>query len=335
MPRGFILGGFRLPTLGHQHLLDFASGFCGGDLDVMLCTRDEDEIPGEWRLKWLGDHFGDRARIRRFHNDLPEDPTTTPDFWGIWNRAILATLDGQAPDFLFASEPYGKRLADDLKARFIPVDPARDSVAISASRLRVGLAEHWRMLLPSARPYFLKRIAIIGAESTGKTTLARKLAASFHTLHVAEWARTYLENTDPSHYPGEGELAVIAAGQAAAEDALARQANRVLFLDTDHLCTAVWGKVALGRIPPAAEREIARRPYDLRLLLADDVPLVPDILRYGGDRRQLSCEHFVDELTARQLPYTLISGSWAERHAKAITEVERIMAEPHSFQARR
>src|SRR5262245_59665351 len=127
MPRGFVLGGFRLPTRGHQHLIEFASAFCGGDLDVMLCTRPEDAIPGELRLRWLNEHFDGRARIRRFHNELPED-AATPDFWAIWNKAILDFLDGRAPDVVLASESYGRQLAVDLNAQFVPVDPARESV---------------------------------------------------------------------------------------------------------------------------------------------------------------------------------------------------------------
>ncbi len=331
MPKGFLIGGFRLPTRGHQHLIDFASAFCAGNLDVMLCTRPDDAIPGELRLRWLTEHFDSRARIHRFHNSLQEDPAAAPDFWAIWNKAILAVLSGKAPDVLFASEPYGKRLAQDLGAAFIPVDPARESVPISASRLNAGIAEHWNMLLPAARPHFLKRIAIIGPESCGKTTLARKLAAVYRTVYVQEWARAFLETVQPLKYPDMADIELIAAGHAAAEDALARQANRVLFLDTDHICTAVWSRVALGAVPESVEAQIGRRPYDLRLLLSDDVPLVPDILRYGGTVRQLRMEHFVDDLQARGLPYVVIEGGWPERHARAVAAVEEALAIPHQF----
>lgn len=331
MPRGFVIGGFRLPTSGHQHLIDFASAFCGGDLDVMLCTRPDDAIPGEHRLRWLTEHFGTRERIRRFENSLPEFPDGVPDFWEIWKRAILAFLDGGRPDVVFASESYGKRIADDLDARFVPVDPARDSVPISATRLKAGIAEHWNMLLPAARPHFLKRIAIIGPESCGKTTLARKLSAAYRTVYAQEWARTFLENVQPAKYPDAADIELISRGQAAAEDSLARQANRVLFLDTEHLCTAVWSEVALGAIPAGVEAEIAARPYDLRLLLKDDVPFVPDILRYGGAERQLRVQHFVAALEKRNLAYTVIEGGWPERHARAMAAVEEVMAAPHRF----
>jgi len=329
MPRGFIIGGFRLPTLGHKYLIEFASRWCEGDLDVMLNTRDEDTIPGAVRQRWLADQFRGIARIRRFHNDLPEDPAAVPDFWERWNRAILSVLEGKAPDLLFASESYGKRLASDLGARFIPVDAPRDAIPISASRVMAGIAEHWRLLLPEARPSFLKRVAIIGPESCGKTTLARRLAAVFRTHHVPEFARSYLEATEPAKYPDLTDIEIISAGHAASEDALARQANRVLFLDTDHICTAVWSEVALGKVPAAVEAEIAARAYDLRLLMADDVPFAPDPLRYAGHERQMKLAHFTDALDRRGLAYRIIDGGWTERTKKAATAVDALMTEPY------
>ncbi|HWA42211.1 MAG TPA: AAA family ATPase [Hypericibacter adhaerens] len=332
MPRGFIIGGFRLPTVGHKFLIEFASHWCQGDLDVMLNTRDEDAIPGAVRHRWLADQFRGLARIHRFHNALPED-SAAPDFWQLWNRAILKLLEGRAPELLFASESYGKRLAADLGARFIPVDAPRDAIPISASRVTAGIGEHWGLLLPEARPSFLKRVAIVGPESCGKTTFARRLAAVFRTVHVPEFARSYLEATDPSKYPDLADIEIIAKGHAASEDALARQANRLLVLDTDHVCTAVWSEVALGKVPPAVEAEIARRPYDLRLLMADDVPFTPDPLRYAGQSRQMTLAHFTDALDRRGLAYTIIDGGWTERTKKAAAAVDGLMAEPYRFHA--
>jgi NadR type nicotinamide-nucleotide adenylyltransferase len=331
MPRGFIIGGFRLPTVGHKFLIEFASKWCDGNLDVMLNTRDDDAIPGAARHRWLTDQFQGQARIRRFHNDLPEDPALVPDFWERWNRAILTVLEGKVPDLLFASEGYGKRLAEDLGARFIPVDASRDAIPVSASRVTAGIGEHWGLLLPEARPSFLKRVAIIGPESCGKTTLARRLAAVFRTAHVPEFARSYLEATDPARYPDLDDIEIISAGHAASEDALARQANRALFLDTDHICTAVWSEVAWGRVSAAVEAEIAARPYDLRLLLADDVPFTIDPLRYAGQQRQMKLSHFTEALDRRGLSYKIIDGSWQERTKKAAIAVDMLMAEPHKF----
>ncbi|MGH6940297.1 AAA family ATPase [Hypericibacter sp.] len=329
MPRGFIIGGFRLPTLGHKYLIEFASRWCDGDLDVMLNTRDEDPIPGALRQRWLEDQFRGLARIHRFHNDLPEDEAGVPDFWQRWNQAILKILGGKAPDLLFASESYGQRLATDLGARYVPVDTPRDAVPISATRVHAGIGEHWDLLLPEARPSFLKRVAIIGPESCGKTTLARRLAAAHRTVHVPEFARSYLEATDPAKYPDLADIGIIGAGHAASEDALARQASRLLVLDTDHLCTAVWSEVALGQVPAPVEAEIAARPYDLRLLLADDVPFAPDPLRYAGQERQMKLVHFTDALDRRGLAYKIIDGGWTERTKKAASAVDALMAEPY------
>jgi nicotinamide riboside kinase len=87
----------------------------------------------------------------------------------------------------------------------------------------------------------------------------------------------------------------------------------------------------LGTVPDAIVREIATRPYDLRLLLRDDVPFVTDVLRYGGETRQLRFEHFVEELERHGLPYQVIEGGWAERNAQAMAALEAVMSEPHRF----
>jgi len=150
-------------------------------------------------------------------------------------------------------------------------------------------------------------------------------------VHVAEWARTYLEITKPATHPDLEDISLISAGHAAAEDALAKQANRLLVLDTDHICTAVWSQVELGAVPPDVDQEIARRTYDLRLLLRDDVPFVPDFLRYGGTTRQLKFQHFVDELERRGLPYLVIEGDWPLRNAQAMAAVENLLSSPHRF----
>ena len=93
----------------------------------------------------------------------------------------------------------------------------------------------------------MKRVCVFGPESTGKSTLARRLAAEFDTVYVAEFAREWLN-------PKGGvcdvdDIPIIARGQAASEDALARKANRILFCDTDLLLTTIWSEVPVRRLP--------------------------------------------------------------------------------------
>src|SRR5207302_10464947 len=130
------------------------------------------------------------------------------------------------PDFVFASEDYGRRLAEELGAKFVPVDRERGAVPVSGTAVRSDPMANWSFIPRCVRPYFAKRVCVFGPESSGKTTLARRLADHFRTAWVPEYARTLLEANGGDVRCEDME--VIARGQAAAEDALARNANRVL-----------------------------------------------------------------------------------------------------------
>src|SRR5262249_55082123 len=155
-----------------------------------------------------------------------------PDFWDLWRRALHARVP-DVPDYVFASESYGARLAAVLGSKFIPVDPLRAQVPASGTVVREAPIEHWDLLPEAVRPYFVKRVCIFGPESTGKSMLAARLARHYRTVHVAEFARTLLDLNNGRCE--RDDIRLIAKGQAAMEDALARQAYRVLFCDTDLL----------------------------------------------------------------------------------------------------
>ena len=141
-------------------------------------------------------------------------------------------------DCVFASEPYGVRLASELGADFLPVDVARARVPISGTEIRKDPLRHWDFLPDPVRPHYLKRVCIFGPESTGKSTLAADLARHYGTLYVPEYARPLL---DPKGgVCAASDIPRIALGQRASEDALARQARKLLFCDTDALTTTIW-----------------------------------------------------------------------------------------------
>src|SRR5204863_7277646 len=118
------------------------------------------------------------------------------------------------------------------------VDPGSTHIPVSAAQIRGQPMDHWQSIPPPVRPYFVRRLAIVGAESTGKTTLAQALAAQFSTVCVPEFARDYLSARGGQCRPAD--MPVIAAGQARLEDEYARHANRLLVCDTDLLTTQLW-----------------------------------------------------------------------------------------------
>ncbi len=320
--RGLVLGKFLPPHLGHLHLVEFARGFAD-ELTVVVGTLAREPIPGALRHRWMQE-LVPGARVLHLAEELPQDPSEDPRFWDLWRESLLRLLGGERPDFVFASEPYGARLALELGARFVPVDLARSAVPVSGTRIREDPLGHWDLIPRCVRPHFVKRVCVFGPESTGKTTLARRLAERFDTAWVPEYARTWLEARGGE--PAFEDLVTIARGQVASEDALARNARGVLLCDTDPLLTTIWSEVLFGKVAPELE-EIARaRTYDLYLLLNVDVPWVKDPVRYLPDERRSFFERCRTRLEREERRYIIIEGPWAEREARAQAAVEAILS---------
>jgi len=318
---GMLLGKFLPPHYGHVYLGDFARHFVK-ELTIVVGTLKREPIPGHLRFEWMRQLFP-MVNVVHLDEELPQDPSEHLDFWHLWQTALQRILPCR-PDVIFASEPYGQKLAEVLGGRFIPVNPDRSIRPVSGTAVRADPYQHWDLIPPPVRAYYAKRICIFGPESTGKSTLTQQLASHFQTLAVPEYARTLLEwragRLDPSDLPD------IARAQAASEDALAPYANRLLFTDTDTLATCVWSDFLFGRTDPAISAVAQARRADLYLLTDVDVPWVPDVVRYLPEDRApflVRCELALIE-TSR--PYVKISGSWEERLRTAIAAVETMTA---------
>lgn len=316
-----ILGKFLPPHAGHQYLVRFAQSFTER-LTVLVCSIAREPIPGALRHAWMRELFPD-ARIVHFDEELPQTPEEHPRFWDIW-RDVVHNAVREPIDFAFASEPYGVRLAAEVGATFIPVDLARSQVPVSGTAIRARPLTHWQFIPECVRPFFVRRVCLFGPESVGKSTLARDLARHFDTVYAAEFAREWL---DPKGgVCDESDIPIIARGQMASEEALARRANRVLFCDTDVLTTTVWSEFLYGRCPEWM-RAAADREYDLTLLLDVDVPWVDDGQRSLKCRRQEFFDSCRTALERSGRPFVVIRGDWEERFGTACEEVERLLRE--------
>jgi NadR type nicotinamide-nucleotide adenylyltransferase len=318
---GLVIGKFLPPHLGHAHLVGFAAASVER-LTVILFTKSGEPIPGDLRATWLRELFPS-VELLHVTEEHPVD-FGDPAVWELWVRAIRRVLPA-GPDLVFSSEPYGDELARRLAARHVPVDPSRRAVPVSGSAIRAHPLRHWEFLPACVRPHFARRVAIVGAESTGKTTLARELAARFATAWVPEFARGYLAARGGVCEPRD--LPVIAREQAAAEERLAREANRVLICDTDLVTTALWGERYFGACDPVVQSLARERRYDLTLLCENDQPGVDDGLRDSPGHREWFRERFVRELSKRQRPLHVVRGAGPGRLAAAAPAVEALLTD--------
>ena len=192
---GLVIGKFMPPHQGHLHLFDFAR-HRSTELTIVVERIAGEPIDSAVRAAWVAE-LVPGARVLHLDRHMPQQPSDTPEFWSIWRRTLVALVD-RPIDLVFASETYGGRLAQELGARFIPVDPKRHAVPISATQVRSDPAAVWPMLPPPVRAHYTQRIAVVGPESSGKSTLSRQLAERLGGLWVPEYARTLLEHhADP------------------------------------------------------------------------------------------------------------------------------------------
>ena len=175
----------------------------------------------------------------------------------------------------------------------------------------------------------LKKIVIIGPESTGKSTLCKQLAAHYKTVWCAEYAREYLleHGTDYSF----DDLLTIAKGQLALEEQTTQSAIRNLqseiFIDTDMYVMKVWCEYVFGKCHQFILDEIVARKYDLYLLCNIDLPWVKDDLReYPDEQPRKELYHIYKDLLINQIvPWVSIGGKYDERLKAAIAAVDALL----------
>lgn len=255
---GLVFGKFMPPTNGHLYLIDFAKASCE-NLTIMVLSLPDEPITGELRYGWIKELYPDCNVIH--HTALmPQEPESPHDipFYHAWRDTIFKHAPGIAFDALFASETYGYQVAWALGCKFIPVNTARDRVEISGTALRQDPWKYWDYLPPVVRPYFLKRIAVVGGDAQRRDALTRDLAAAYRTAAVCDYSLNFSADLARNLTEGSSALHItdtptILRGYLASKAALERQANRVLFCDADHA-------LALGA--PATA-------YDAYLALAD------------------------------------------------------------------
>lgn len=163
------------------------------------------------------------------------------------------------------------------------------------------------------------RIAVVGPESTGKTTLVEALADHYGCVYTQEYARVYLEQDGPGY--AEEDLVSIASGQlmveAEAQKLAAGTGRPLIICDTDMLTVRIWSEEKFGRARPLLEQLARDVAYDHWLLCRPDIPWEPDPLRENPHDRDRLFAVYEDALRRLERPYTIIEGEREQRLAAA------------------
>ena len=182
----------------------------------------------------------------------------------------------------------------------------------------------------------IKKIVVIGPESTGKSTLCEQLAHVFDTTWCLEYAREYLLEHGMD-YSFE-DLLTIAKGQTRLEDdcltelvhrqrADANKKAHLVFIDTDQWVMKVWSEFVFGKCDQWILDQISRRTYDLYLLCCTDLPWVKDPLREYPDleNREKLFHIYKDIMINQDTPWVEISGNYDQRLSAAVSAVKELV----------
>ena len=170
----------------------------------------------------------------------------------------------------------------------------------------------------------VKKIVILGGESTGKSTLCAQLALHYHTTWVKEYARTYLESLNRAYI--ETDLLVIAKGQLDAERKNMELANHFIFCDTDLNVLKVWSEYKYGRCDTDILKQIVHQKCDAYILTAPDFPWEDDPLREHPEPalREHFFQVYLEIIQQTKLPYCIVKGSESKRLKNAIKFIDQL-----------
>ncbi|WP_293933107.1 AAA family ATPase [Iodobacter sp.] len=325
---GLIVGKFAPLHLGHEALIHFARQHC--DQLLLLSYTSQALSHSTLRRQWLKAAFPwaqvcvlDAARLASWPElQLPDD-FASDNVQREFVRQVLLRL-GFRPDCVFSSESYGPGFAAYLSTATHPVqhiafDPDRQQFPISATQIRNNPQQAKQWL--SARVYQdfmlpdVQCIALLGGESSGKSTLAKRLADEFATLYAAEYGRELWQAKDGQlEY---ADLLVIAQTQIQREQQLQTQARQYLFCDTTPLSTLFYSQAMFAKVDPQL-LQLAQRTYSFTFLLAPDFAFVQDGTRQGDAFRQRQHLWHEQQLIKRGVAYTLLTGTIAQRVQQVI-----------------
>ena len=340
---GVIFGKFYPLHTGHIYLIQRAISQVD-ELYVILCSdtmRDMELFKDSAmsrqptindRIRWLLQTFKYQKNI---HIELLEEDgiPAYPNGWQEWSDRVkkLFNEKGINPSCVYSSEPQDVAMYKDLfDLDTVLIDPTRQFMQVSGTQIRQAPLKNWQYIPTEVRPFFVRTIAILGGESSGKSTLVNKLANTFNTTSAWEYGRDYVF----SHLGGDeralqyADYDKIALGHAQYIDFAIKHANKVSFIDTDFITTQAFCKKYEGKEHPFLQAMINNYRFDLVILLGNNTPWVADGLRSLGSPKQRKDfqQLLISLLEKNNISYVQIdSPDYEERYLRSIELVNQLI----------
>jgi HTH-type transcriptional repressor of NAD biosynthesis genes len=351
---GLVIGKFYPPHAGH-HLLISTAAACSERVTVLVLSHEVESIPHVDRVAWIRAVHAAEPHVT-VHGVIDDHPVDFDDA-AVWDlhesvfRAGLAAVTDEPVTAVFSSEPYGDELARRLGAIAVPVDVDRGFAPVSGTAVRADPVAHWDELAPPVRAWFARRVVVLGAESSGTTTVSQAIADALRARGGAhgrtEWVPERLRSFCIAKLAADraaavvagrsppamaelawttDELVEVARGQSQVEDDAAPHGGPVLVCDTDAFAVGVWHERYLGAPAPAIDA--LARPHPLYLLTHHDgVPFVQDGYRDGEAIRPWMTERFAALLAATGRRHVILRGGVDERVDAGLCAIDGLLAE--------
>lgn len=328
---GMYGGSFNPPHLGHVRCLIRAAAQCEKLIVVISSGRNRDEIDVRVRYRWiyqLTDHLTN-VKLFILSDDADSKADYSQEYW-LRDAAKVKAFAGQTIDAVYCGSDYDEnsfwgKCYPEAKLHILPRNE------MSSTALRQDIQKHWDWLPNVVKPYFVKKVLLVGGESTGKSTLTINLANYYNTNYLEEVGRDISERSGTDLLMVPEDFTDILITHKARELEAVKHSSRVLFEDTDCLTTLFYIGFLKGREKEknaGLAHAIAQlNCYDLILFLEPDVAFVQDGGRsevIASDRERYSRQ--IQEIY-RDHGFALetVNGDYGQRFARAVELVDRLL----------
>jgi len=334
---GMLGGKFLPPHLGHVYAMTLAASMVDElhvvvshdhDYEEILCEGSKlPHIPWNKRYRWWQQITKHLSNV--VVHAVYEQQTGQFSDWENGRDAINQTV-GKKINVVFSSEneydTYFKLLYPE--AEHILLDVERKRYPISGTKIRKeGILANWDMVPQVVRQDFVKRVVIVGTESCGKSTLVQNLATLYNTTYVSEYGREFYEQFGERVSSMPEDFAEIAMRHKINEMEKLKEANKVLFIDTEAYVTNYYSELYENESNRLVEQIAKRQDYDLWLFLEPDVKWVDDGTRDFGEKqtRERNNALLKNKLHRHGANYVSVSGSYLKRLKTAMKLIDKLL----------
>jgi HTH-type transcriptional regulator, transcriptional repressor of NAD biosynthesis genes len=313
MSVGLTLGKFAPLHCGHQLLIEQAQAENTHVIVMIYDCPETTVVPLAVRAGWIRALYPGVEVIEAW--DGPQEVGDSPEIKRRHEAYILDQLGDRRVDKFYSSEFYGEHVSRALDAEDRRVDPGRTTFPVSGTVVRADPFSHRQFIDPLVYRDLVTKVVFLGAPSTGKTTLAQRMAEDYSTVCMPEYGREYWESHQVGRRLTEEQLVEIAEGHLAREEEMILQANRYLFVDTDARTTRAFSRYYHGRAHPRLEELAiqAGRRYDHVFLCGDEIPYDDSWDRSGEGNRRWMQDRIREDLLAGGEAFAELRGGIDER----------------------